>query len=60
MTNHGASQAPPPAVSVTESRTSFGGATVLDGVDRPGPVVRMAGSVPDLFVDPARARDPQA
>jgi hypothetical protein len=31
MTNHGASQAPPPAVSVTESRKSFGGTTVLDG-----------------------------
>ncbi len=37
MTNHGASQAPPPAVSVTESRKSFGGTTVLDGIDRPPP-----------------------
>jgi hypothetical protein len=35
MTNHGASQAPPPAVSVTESRKLFGGTTVLDGIDRP-------------------------
>jgi hypothetical protein len=37
MTNHGASQAPPPAVSVTESRKSFGGTTVLDGIARPSP-----------------------
>ena len=34
MTNHGASQAPPPAVSVTESRKSFGGTTVLDVIFR--------------------------
>src|ERR1019366_8386426 len=33
MTNHGASQAPPPAVSVTGLRKSFGGTTVLDGID---------------------------
>jgi hypothetical protein len=37
MTNHGASQALPPAVSVTESRKSFGGTMVLDGIDRPSP-----------------------
>ena len=40
MTNHGASQAPPPAVSVTESRKSFGGTTVLDGIDGPGCLIR--------------------